>query len=96
MSPEETRRIRNRANSKRYYESHKEAVKARAREHAHGKRRQLDESIKQAHAILEEALIIRDALTTALSKHHSARVSAPEEFSHPKSNYQQWPPPPKS
>ena len=83
MSPEETRRIRSRANSKRYYESHKDAVRTRVREHAHGKRRQLDESLKQAQAVLEEALIIREALTTALNKHNSTRVSAPEETSQP-------------
>ncbi len=83
MSPEETRRIRSRANSKQYYESHREVVKARVREHAHGKRRQLDESLKLAQEVLEEALIIREALTIALSKHNSARVQAPEEFSHP-------------
>ncbi len=83
MSPEETRRVRNRANSKRYYESHKEAVKARVREYAHGKRRQLDASLTLAQEVLEEALIIREALTIALSKHNSARVSAPEEFSQP-------------
>ncbi len=83
MSPEETRRIRSRANSKRYFESHKDAVRARVREYAHGKRRQLDESIKEVQAILEESLIIREALTTALSKHFSARVSAPEETSQP-------------
>ncbi len=80
MSPEETRVIRSRANSKRYYESHKDAVRARVREYAHCKRRQLDESLKQAQEILEEALIIREALTTALN---SARVSAPEETSYP-------------
>jgi hypothetical protein len=83
MTPEETRLIRSRASSKRYYESHKDAVRARVREYAHGKRRQLDESIKQANAILEESLLIREALTTALNKHNSARVSAPEETSYP-------------
>ncbi len=83
MTPEETRRIRSRAYSKRYYDSHKEAVKARVREHAQGKRRQIDESLKQAQEILEEALIIREALTAALNKHNSARVSAPEEISQP-------------
>ncbi len=75
------RRIRSRANSKRYYELHKDAVRARVREYAHGKWRQLDESIKEVQAILEEALIIREALTGALYKHNSARVSAPEELS---------------
>ena len=83
MSSEEARRIRSRANSKRYYELHKDAVRARVRDYAHGKRRQLDESLKQAQEILEEALIIREALTAALNKHNSARVSAPEEISQP-------------
>ena len=83
MSSEEARRIRSRANSKRYYELHKDAVRARVRDYAHGKRRQLDESLKQAQEILEEALIIREALTTAISKHSSARVSDPEETSQP-------------
>jgi predicted RNase H-like nuclease len=83
MTPEETRRVRSRVYSKRYYESHKEAVKTRVREHAHAKRRQIDESLKQAEEILEEALIIREALTAALNKHISARVSAPEEISQP-------------
>ncbi len=83
MTPEEIRVIRSRANSKRYYETHKEAVRARVREHAHAKRRQLDESIKQAEEILEESLLIREALTAARNKHNSARVSAPEETSQP-------------
>ncbi len=82
MTPEETRQIRGRTSSKRYYESHKDAVRARVREYAHGKRRQLSESIKQANAVLEEALLIREALTTAASNHNSARVSAPEEASY--------------
>ena len=83
MTPEETRRIYSRVYSKRYYESHKEVVKTRVREHAHAKRRQKDESLKQAEEILEEAPIIREALTAALNKHNSARVSAPEEISQP-------------
>ena len=83
MTPEETRRIRSRAYSKRYYKSHKEAVKARVREHAHSKRRQIDESLKQAQEILEEALIICEALTATLNKQNSARVSAPEEIAQP-------------
>ncbi len=83
MTPEETRRIRSRAYSKRYYESHKEAVKVRVRDHAHGKRRQIDESLKQAQENLEKALIIREALTAAFNNHNSARVSAPEEISQP-------------
>ena len=39
MSLEEVRRIRNRAYSKRYYETHKDAVRIHIREHVHGKRR---------------------------------------------------------
>ena len=83
MIPEETRRIRSHASSKRYYESHKEAVKIRVREHAHAKRQQIAESLKQAEEILEEVLIIRVGLTAALNKHISARVSAPDEISQP-------------
>jgi hypothetical protein len=83
MTPEETRLIRSRTNSKRYYESHKDAIRARVREYAHGKWRHLDESVKQANTILEESLLIREALTPALNKHNSARVSAPEETSYP-------------
>ena len=47
MSPEEVRRIRNRAYSKRYYESDKDVVRTRIREHAHGKRRQLDDVLAE-------------------------------------------------
>ena len=83
MTHEETRRISGRAYPKRYYDSHKEAVKARVREQAHGKRRQIDESLKHPEEILEEALIIREALTAALNKHNFVRVSAPDEISQP-------------
>ena len=51
MTPEETRRIRSRVYSKREYKADKEAVKTRVREHAHGKRRQIDESLKLAEEI---------------------------------------------
>ncbi len=78
MSPEEARQIRSRANSKRYYGLHKNAVRTRVRDYAHGKRRQLDEILKQAQEVLEIALIIREALTTELRKHNSVRVLAPE------------------
>ena len=59
MTPEETRRIRSRASSKRYYESHKDVVRTRIREHARGKRRQLDDAlaeIREAAALILKGL----------------------------------------
>ena len=59
MSLDEVRRIRNRAYSKRYDETHKDAVRTRIREHAHGKRRHLDDALAE---IRETAALILKGL----------------------------------
>ncbi len=64
--PGESRRIRSLASSKCYYDLHKDSVRTRIQEHAHGKRRQLDDALVE---IREDAgLIIKgvDALATIL------------------------------
>ncbi len=75
MTPEEVRSIRNRAYSKRYYETHKDAVRTRIREHAHGKRRQ-----REAAALILKGA---EALAVVLKTLSPPRVSPPEETSQP-------------
>jgi hypothetical protein len=76
MSPEEVRRIRNRAYSKRYYESHNDAVRTRIREHAHGKRQQLDDALDEIRVVValifkgNEALAV--VLKTLLAPHFTS------------------------
>ena len=72
MTSSENRKELDRIRSRQYYAAHKDAVRARIREHAHGKRRHLDEGIKQAQVALEEALLTLQALSGALT---SSRVS---------------------
>ena len=83
MSTEEVRRIRNRDYSKRYYESHKDVVRTRIRELAHGKRRQLDDAL----ADIREATVLilkgTEALAVVLQTLSAPRVSPPEETSQP-------------
>ncbi len=83
MSSEEARRIRSRANSKRYYESHNDAVRTRIREHAHGKRRQLDDSLAEIREAAAHILKGVDALAAVLKTLSAPRVSPPEETSQP-------------
>ena len=45
LTSSETRRELDRIRSRQYYAAHKDAVRTRILEHAHGKRRQLDEGI---------------------------------------------------
>ena len=73
MTSSETRKELDRIRSRQYYAAHKDAVRTRIREHAHGKRRQLDEDIKQAQVALEEAFLTLQALSGALT---SSRVSS--------------------
>ena len=72
MTSSENRKELDRIRSRQYYAAHKDAVRTRIREHAHGKRRQLEEGIKQAQVALEEALLTLQALSGALT---SSRVS---------------------
>ena len=72
MTSSENRRELDRIRSRQYYATHKDAVRTRFREHAHGKRRQLDDGMKQAQASLEEAFLILQALSSALN---NSRVS---------------------
>ncbi len=67
MTSPETRKELDRIRSWQYYAAHKDAVRTRVREHAHGKRRQLDEGVKLAQAALEEALLTLQALSGALN-----------------------------
>jgi hypothetical protein len=83
MSPEEARRIRSRANSKCYYESHKDAVQTRVREHAHGKRRQLDDALAEIREAAALILKGADALAAVLKTLSAPRVSSSEETSQP-------------
>ena len=83
MSPEETRRIRSRANSKRYYESHKDAVRTRVQEHAHGKRRQLDDALDEIRGAAALILVGAEALAVVLKTLSGPRVSPSEETSQP-------------
>ena len=73
MTSSETRRELDRIRSRQYYAAHKDAVRTRIREHAHDKRRHLDEDINQAHVAFEEALLTLQALSGALA---SSRVSS--------------------
>ena len=83
MTPEETRRIRNRAYSKRYYETHKDAVRTRIREYTHGKRRQLDDALAEIREAA--ALILKGAedIAVVLKTLSPSRVSPPEETYQP-------------
>ncbi len=72
MTSSETRKDLDRVRSRQYYAADKDAVRTRVREHAHGKRRQLDDGIKQAHGALEEALLTLEALSGAIN---NSRVS---------------------
>ena len=83
MTPTEVRRICNRAYSKRYNKSHKDVVRTRIRERAHGKRRQLENSLAE---IREAAVLIlkgAEALAFVLKTLSATRVSPPEETSQP-------------
>ena len=83
MSPQEVRRIRNRAYSNRYYESHKDAVQTRIREHAHGKRRQLNDALAEIREAAALILKGTEALAVVLKTLSAPRVSPPEETSQP-------------
>ncbi len=84
MSPEETRRIRSRAYSKRYYELHRDdVVRTCVREHAHGKRRQLDDALDEIRGAAALILVGAEALAAVLKTLSGPRVSPSEETSQP-------------
>ena len=83
MLPERVRRIRNQAYSKRYYETHKDDVRTRIREHAHGTRRQLDDALAEIREAAALILKGAEALAVVLKTLSPPRVSPPEETSQP-------------
>ena len=78
MSPDEVRRILNRAYSKRYYESHKDDVRTRIRGHAHGTRRQLEDELAEIREAAALILKGAEALAVALKTLSAPRISPPD------------------
>ena len=83
MAPEEGRRICERAYSKRFFESQKDVVRTRIREHAHGKRRQLDDALAEIHEAAALILKRAEAMVVVLKTLSAPRVSPPEKPSQP-------------
>jgi hypothetical protein len=83
MSPEEVHCIRNHAYLKRYYESHKDALRTRIREHAHGKRRQQDDALAEIREAAARILKGAEDLAFVLKTLSAPRVSPAEETYQP-------------